>query len=80
MYPSNPPFSLKLIPKCSAIANRKTLLVLDNAAADFEVGHDLEGVLDSGNASAGALDELAELGEQTFEAVRFGFGCGSGLL
>jgi hypothetical protein len=54
--------------------------VLDNAAADFEVGHDLEGVLDSGNASAGALDELAELGEQTFEAVRFGFGCGSGLL
>lgn len=45
---------------------------LDDAAADFEVGHHLEGVHDGGNAAPGALDELADLCEQAFEAVRIG--------
>jgi hypothetical protein len=33
---------------------------LSDAAADFEVGHHLEGVHDGGDAAAGGLDELAD--------------------
>jgi hypothetical protein len=53
---------------------RAFLLVLDDAAADFEVGHHLEGVHDGGHAAPGALDDLADLGEQACEAVRSGLG------
>ena len=35
------------------------LLVLNDAAAHFEVGHHLEGVHDGGDAAPGALNELA---------------------
>jgi hypothetical protein len=56
------------------------LLVLDDAAADFEVGHHLEGVHDSGDITPGALDELADLGEQATEVVWFGFGRGERFL
>ena len=47
---------------------------LDDAAADFEVGHHLEGVHDGGHAAAGALDELADFGDQGGEAGRLRFG------
>jgi hypothetical protein len=50
------------------------LFVLDDAAADFEVGHHLEGVHDGGHAAPGALDELADFGEEGSEAVRLRFG------
>ena len=54
------------------------MLVFDDAAADFEVGHHLEGVHDGGDAAAGAVDELADLGEEGGEAVRLRFGRGAG--
>ena len=54
------------------------LLVLDDAAADFEVGHHLEGVHDGGDAAAGALDELPDFGKEGGEAVWLCFGRGAG--
>ena len=45
----------KLLQKLRAIRRtlRALLLVLDDAAADFEVGHHLEGVHDGGHAAPG---------------------------
>jgi len=52
--------------------------VFDDAAADFEVGHHLEGVHDGGDAAAGALDEVPDFGEERGEAgwLRLGRGAG----
>ena len=54
--------------------------MLDDAAADFEVGHHLEGVDDGGDAAPGALDELADFGEKGRQRFWFGFGQRWGLL
>ena len=54
------------------------LLVFDDATADFEVGHHLEGVHDGGDVAAGAVDEMADFGEEGGEAVRLRFGRGAG--
>jgi hypothetical protein len=54
------------------------LFVFDDAAADFEVGHHLEGVHDGGDVAAGALDEVPDFGEEGGEAVRLRFGRGAG--
>ncbi len=53
--------------------------MLDDAAADFEVGHHL-GVHDGGHAAPGALDELADFGDEGGESVRLGFGRGERFL
>jgi|GEM_PF-6206039 len=47
--------------------------MLDDAAANFEVGHHLEGVHDGGHAAAGALDELPDFGEKGRDAVGLRF-------
>jgi hypothetical protein len=59
---------------------RADLPMLDDAAVDFEVGHQLEGVHDGGHTTPGALDEKADFGEEGVEAVRPRIGRCSGFL
>ena len=49
------------------------LLVLDDAAADFEVRHHLKRVHDRGHAPTGGLDEVANLGDERGQFTGRGF-------
>ncbi len=52
------------------------LLMFDDATADFEVRHHLEGVDDGDGATPGELNEAADLGDEGGEAIMPGIRAG----